>query len=68
MKKVYLLYFQTGAMHRTFGCVSSEEAAKKWEQLKSNKINERSYNGFREFTLDDPELLNRIAKESEEKK
>jgi len=61
MSKVYVLRrIETKAQANCFICagiVSNKRVAKKWASLKESHV-------YYEYELDDPELLNRIAKEN----
>lgn len=68
INKVYLLYHQQGVMFRSFGCVSDKEVAIEWRNIKPQENGTSSYYNFREYDLNNPEILNRIAKESKKNK
>lgn len=65
MSKIYVLYEQHGMIFKIVGAVSNLDVANKFEMLHSIKADQNHYNFYKSTELDDPELLNRIAKESE---
>lgn len=65
---VWILSEQIGPMFKDYGAVSNEIVSERWCQLKpKDSSDQRDYNFRRAIKLDDPELLNRIARESENK-
>lgn len=73
MSKVYILFNNDlshtskshGRKEELIGVVTSKVALDNW--IKNDPVDSSKMRSHYEFELDDPELLNRIAKESEKK-
>lgn len=63
MNKIHLLFEQTGIIFKLHGATTNEKTAEKWCDIKPKDYSEQSCYNFKEtIELDNPELLNRIAK------